>query len=57
MLVEVPNAIAVSSTNQFGEVWVVGDSGAQASGLNDRGGITVTRNDFNPERIQFDDGP
>jgi predicted extracellular nuclease len=56
MLVEVQNAVAVSRTNRFGEIWVVGDAGAKATGINSRGGITVRKGDFNPERIQIDDG-
>jgi endonuclease/exonuclease/phosphatase family metal-dependent hydrolase len=56
MLVEIRNAVAVSPTNRFGEVWVVGDGGTRATGINSRGGITVRKQDFNPERIQIDDG-
>lgn len=58
MLVAINNAQAVSPTNRFGEIFVVGDSGAFATGINSRGGITlVLRNgvvDYNPERIQID---
>ena len=59
MLVQVNDARAVSPSNQYGEVWVVADNGANATGLNSRGGITLTETDgvadFNPERLQFDD--
>ncbi|NET03131.1 MAG: endonuclease [Symploca sp. SIO2B6] len=62
MLVQVNDAVAVSTTNRFGEIWVVGDGGANATGINSRGGITISDSDtanpfddFNPERIQIDD--
>lgn len=62
MLVQVNDAVAVSTTSRFGEIWVVGDGGANATGINNRGGITVSEggtanpfDDFNPERIQIDD--
>lgn len=58
MLVRVDNARAVGPTNRFGEIWVVGDNGANASGANSRGGVTLIESggavDFNPERIQVD---
>ena len=43
----------------FGETDVVASLGAGATGLNDRGGITISPNadgtvDFNPEKIQID---
>ena len=56
MLVEVSSPQVVSPPSRFGEVWVVADDGAAASGLNRRGGITIRPGDFNPERIQIDDG-
>lgn len=59
MMVRVNAAQAVSPSNQYGEVWVVADVGAQATGINDRGGITLVEDDgvidYNPERLQFDD--
>ncbi|BAY96350.1 5'-nucleotidase/2',3'-cyclic phosphodiesterase [Tolypothrix tenuis PCC 7101] len=55
MLVQVNNPVAVSPTNNFGEIWVLADSGANATGRTARGGIAVSANDFNPERIQIDD--
>lgn len=59
MLIEVANAIVTGPTNRFGEVWVVADAGANATGMNARGGITLVEReagiDYNPERIQFDD--
>ena len=51
MVVTVKSAQAVDSTYQ-GSTWVVADNGAEATGLNARGGITISPNDFNPERIQ-----
>jgi predicted extracellular nuclease len=56
MLVQVNGARVVGPANSFGEIWVVGDGGANASGVNARGGLTVTAGDFNPERIQVDVG-
>ncbi|MFN6464904.1 MAG: putative Ig domain-containing protein [Nostoc sp. DedVER02] len=55
MLVQVNNPVAVSPTNSFGETWVLADNGANATGRTARGGIVVSSNDFNPERIQIDD--
>jgi predicted extracellular nuclease len=55
MLVQVNNAIAVGATNDFGETWVVGDNGANASLITPRGGILISPGDFNPERIQLED--
>ena len=60
MLVQVNDARVVSPGNEFGEIWVVGDGGTGATGMNARGGITLTESggliDFNPERIQVDIG-
>jgi predicted extracellular nuclease len=50
MLVTVRDAQAVSDTDGGG-TYVVANSGADATGLNDRGGITVSAGDFNPEHI------
>ncbi len=55
MRLQVNNAQVVGATNNFGEIWVVADNGQNATGLNDRGGITISKTDFNPERIQIDD--
>lgn len=51
---------AVSNTTSFGETDVVVSHGAGASGVNDRGGITISPGsqgvpDYNPEKIQIDD--
>lgn len=55
MLVQVNNPVAVSPTNSFGEIWVLADNGANATGRTARGGVEISPNDFNPERIQIDD--
>ncbi|WP_156481709.1 choice-of-anchor I family protein [Anabaena sp. 4-3] len=55
MRVQINNPVAVSPTNQFGEIWVLADNGANATGRTARGGIGISANDFNPERIQIDD--
>ena len=54
MLVQVNDAQVVGG-NRFGEIAVVGDNGANATGLSPRGGIVVSATDFNPERIIIDD--
>ncbi|MBD2435604.1 DUF4347 domain-containing protein [Nostoc sp. FACHB-110] len=55
MLVQINNPVAVSPTNSFGEIWVLGDNGVNATGRTPRGGIVISPNDSNPERIQIDD--
>ncbi|WP_420631769.1 lamin tail domain-containing protein [Candidatus Leptofilum sp.] len=55
MLVQVNDAQVVGGT-RFGEIAVVGDFGANATGLTARGGVVISANDFNPERIIIDDG-
>jgi len=55
MRVTVQNALAVSATNRFGEIFVVADLGANATGLSERGTLNISPTDFNPERIQIDD--
>ncbi len=55
MLVQVNNPVSVSPTNSFGEIWVLADNGVNATGRTARGGIVISPNDFNPERIQIDD--
>ena len=60
MLVQVNNARATGPRNSFGEVWVLGDNGANATGVTARGGVALVERatgiDYNPERIQLDDG-
>ena len=59
MRVRVNQAMAVGPTSGFGEIFVVPDAGANATGINARGGITLVERgegvDYNPERIQIDD--
>jgi uncharacterized protein len=55
MLLQVNDAVAVGPTNGFGEIFVVGDKGANALQRTPRGGIVIAPDDFNPERIQLDD--
>lgn len=55
MLVQVNNAVAVGPTNDFGEIPVLADNGANASVRTARGGILIQPDDFNPERIIIDD--
>ncbi len=56
MLVQVNDAICVGATTAYNEFAILADRGEFASGANLRGGITITENDFNPERILVDDG-
>ena len=62
MRVTIDAPLVVSPTNSFGETWVVASGGEGATGVNDRGGITISDADndglypdMNPERIQLDD--
>jgi predicted extracellular nuclease len=55
MRVQVNGAVAVGPTNAFGEIPVVGDRSANAGIDTVRGGVVISPNDFNPERIQLDD--
>ena len=58
MRVTINDALAVSPTNGFGEIYTVANNGADATGLSDRGTINISPDDFNPEQIQiqFDSG-
>ena len=55
MRLQVNDALAVGPTNQFGEIPVVSDGGAAAGPRTVRGGVVITPDDFNPERIMLDD--
>nr|WP_314444228.1 Calx-beta domain-containing protein [uncultured Sphingomonas sp.] len=55
MRVTIDTPIAVSNTNGFGETDMVASVGEGATGINDRGGITISAGDYNPEKIQLDD--
>lgn len=54
MRVTVRDAVAVSPTSRFGEIFVRA-RGTASSGLSSRGTLTLRPDDFNPERIQLDD--
>ncbi len=56
MLVTVAEPLVVAATNRFGEVFTVVDRGVGASGLNDRGALTIAPDDFNPEKVQIQFG-
>jgi uncharacterized protein len=55
MRVQVNDAVAVGPTNNFGEIPVVGDDGANTAVRTNRGGVVISATDFNPERIFVDD--
>jgi predicted extracellular nuclease len=55
MLLQVNDAVVVGPTNSRGEMFVVGDGGANAGPRTQRGGVVIAPDDFNPERIQLDD--
>ena len=55
MLVTIEQPLVVSNTNSFGETYVVASGGAGATGVDARGGITLSPGDYNPERIQIDE--
>lgn len=55
MLVQVNNAVAVSSVNNYNEVIVLADQGKNASGLTKNGVLLASEDDFNPERLMLDD--
>ncbi len=56
MRVQVNNALVVGGTLSFGELTLVGDSGANGGLLNPRGALVLGPNDYNPERLILDDG-
>lgn len=53
MRVTIEDAVAVSPTNSFGEVWALANEGQGATGVNGRGGIAISETDLNPERVQI----
>lgn len=60
MRVTIETPQVVSNTNEFGETDIVASLGNGATGVNDRGGITISPGsegvaDYNPEKIQIDD--
>ena len=55
MRVQVNNGVVVGPRNNFGEIPVVGDGSANAGIDTVRGGVVISADDFNPERIILDD--
>jgi uncharacterized protein len=55
MSVRLNDAVAVGPTNDFGEIPLVGDNGANAAVRTARGGVVISPDDFNPERVIVDD--
>jgi predicted extracellular nuclease len=55
MRVRVNNAVVVGPRNGFGEIPVVGDGSANAGIDTVRGGVVISADDFNPERVILDD--
>jgi hypothetical protein len=56
MLVQMNDLVATSFTfTNFGEIFVVGDNGANATTITPRGGLVIGPGDLNPERIVIDD--
>nr|WP_280740575.1 Calx-beta domain-containing protein [Sphingomonas kaistensis] len=55
MRVTIDSPIAVANSNGFGETDIVASAGFGATGINERGGITISDGDYNPEKIQLDD--
>jgi predicted extracellular nuclease len=55
MRVTIDNPLVVSNTtaDSYAETDVVASLGQGATGVNDRGGITISKGDFNPEKIQL----
>jgi hypothetical protein len=54
MRVTIEAPLVVNNSNSFGETFVVASGGAGATGVNSRGGITISDGDYNPEKIQID---
>ncbi len=54
MRVRLVDCTVAGPTNFYGECWVVAAGTATSANL--RGGVTATRDDCHPERIQIDDG-
>ncbi|WP_242137067.1 endonuclease/exonuclease/phosphatase family protein [Sphingomonas sp. TREG-RG-20F-R18-01] len=55
MRVTIDKPLVVSNTtnDQYAETDIVASHGVGATGVNDRGGITIANGDFNPEKIQI----
>ena len=48
------DAVALSTVNSFGEVWVLASGGEGATGFDGAAAVVMTESDFNPERILVD---
>lgn len=46
---------AITNTDRFGETELIVSHGAGSTGLSDRGALTISAGDWNPEMIQLDD--
>ena len=55
MRVQVNAAVAVGPTSGFGEIPIVGDAGTNAGIRTNHGGVVISADDFNPERLHLDD--
>ncbi len=57
MRVTIRAPLVVADTNANGETYVVASLGAGATGLNSRGGMTISAGDVNPETLKIYQGP
>ena len=55
MLVQINNPYAVAGINKYRELAIVPDNGENATGFSSRGTLTITKTDYNPERLIIDD--
>lgn len=55
MLVQINNPVAVNSINKYREIAFVANGGANATGFAERGVLTISETDYNPERLTIDD--
>ncbi|TPG39482.1 hypothetical protein EAH79_12130 [Sphingomonas koreensis] len=53
MRVTVDSPEVIENTNSYGETYVVASNGDGATGLSERGGLTLSDGDANPERIKI----
>lgn len=51
--IDAPLVVSNTTSDTFAETDVVASLGKGATGINDRGGITISDGDFNPEKIQL----
>lgn len=51
--IDKPLVVSNTTTDVYAETDVVASHGEGATGVNDRGGITISKDDFNPEKIQL----